>query len=258
MPSAAPAPAARMAVRLCKSARKFRIAERTATAVLPVPPATFCAASRILRIGLHLRLGSHTAHSFGSSSAQLALSLRHAANIARRGLGGDDFFFRPLAGQICPTARVLRRIGQRAALGLFRADTALTGGVGAGVDDFSLLCGAALPVFFNLLAGKLSPLLYGEIGVLLDSRIGCISQHRSSVLGRGIVALPCVKLLSRSLVRLFSLASVHNFFITSFGILPAALLFDIRSAGFSLISFMAFSLSLISKVPIICSLTLCI
>ena len=41
------APAARIAVRLCKSARKFRIAERTATAVLPVPPATFCAASRI-------------------------------------------------------------------------------------------------------------------------------------------------------------------------------------------------------------------
>ena len=60
----------------------------------------------------------------------------HAANIARCGLGGDGFFFCPLSGQICPTARALRRIGQRAALGLFRADTALTGGVGVGSSLF--------------------------------------------------------------------------------------------------------------------------
>jgi len=83
-------------------------------------------------VGLHLRLGRHTAHSLICGGAQLALALGHAANVARRGLGGDGFFFCPLSGQICPTAQALRRIGQRAVLGLFRADTALTGGVGAG------------------------------------------------------------------------------------------------------------------------------
>nr|WP_279044549.1 hypothetical protein [Gemmiger formicilis] len=62
----------------------------------------------------------------------MALTLGHTTNISWCGLGGDGFFFRPLAGQICPTARALRRIGQRAVLGLFRADTALIGGVGAG------------------------------------------------------------------------------------------------------------------------------
>ena len=85
-----------------------------------------------LRTGLHLRLGRHTAHSLILGGACPALTLGNAANIARRGFGGDGFFFRPLSGQICPTARALRRIGQRAVLGLFRADTALTGGVGAG------------------------------------------------------------------------------------------------------------------------------
>ena len=85
-----------------------------------------------LRTGLHLCLGYYAAHSFICGGSQLALTLCHAANIARCGLGGDGFFFRPLSGQICPTARALRRIGQRAALGLFRADTALTGGVGVG------------------------------------------------------------------------------------------------------------------------------
>ena len=62
----------------------------------------------------------------------MALTLGHAANVARRDFGGDGFLFRPLAGQICPTARALVCIGQRAVLGLFRADTALTGGGGAG------------------------------------------------------------------------------------------------------------------------------
>ena len=62
----------------------------------------------------------------------MALSLGNAANIARCGLGGDGFFFCPLSGQIRPTARALRRIGQRAVPGLFGADTALTGGVGVG------------------------------------------------------------------------------------------------------------------------------
>uniref|UniRef100_UPI003FEE5FD5 hypothetical protein n=1 Tax=Gemmiger formicilis TaxID=745368 RepID=UPI003FEE5FD5 len=60
----------------------------------------------------------------------MALTLGHTTNISWCGLGGDGFFFRPLTGQICPTARALRRIGQRAAPDLFRADTALTGGVG--------------------------------------------------------------------------------------------------------------------------------
>ena len=58
--------------------------------------------------------------------------LGHTTNISWCGLGGDGFFFCPLSGQICPTARTLRRIGQRAVLSLFRADTALIGGVDAG------------------------------------------------------------------------------------------------------------------------------
>lgn len=44
----------------------------------------------------------------------------------------DGFFFCPLPGQICPTARARLCIGQCAALALFRADTALIGGVDAG------------------------------------------------------------------------------------------------------------------------------
>ena len=65
-------------------------------------------------VGLHLRLGRHTAHSLICGGAQLALTLGHAANVARRDFGGDGFLFRPLAGQICPTARALVCIGQRA------------------------------------------------------------------------------------------------------------------------------------------------
>ena len=118
----------------------------------------------------------------------MALSLGHTTNISWCGLGGDGFFFCSLPGQIRPTARALRRIGQRATFGLFRADTALTSGVGVG--GFDLLCGTALPIFLNLLAGNLAPLLYGEIGVLLDRRIGCICQHCASILGCGIIALP--------------------------------------------------------------------
>ena len=82
--------------------------------------------------GLHLCLGCYAPHSFSCGGSQLALTLGHTTNISWRGLGGDDFFFRPLAGQICPTARVPLCIGQRAALDLFGADTALTGGVGVG------------------------------------------------------------------------------------------------------------------------------
>ena len=138
--------------------------------------------------GLHLGLSCYVPHSFICGGAQLALALGHAANVARSGFGGVDLFLCPLAGQICPTARVLLCIGQRAALDLFGADTALTGGVDVG--GFGLLCGTALPIFLNLLAGNLAPLLYGEIGVLLDSRIGCIGQHCASILGCGIIALP--------------------------------------------------------------------
>ena len=83
-------------------------------------------------MGLHLRLGRHTAHSFICGGSQLALTLGHTTNISWRGLGGDDFFFCSLAGQIRPTARALLCIGQRVVPSLFRADTALTGGVGAG------------------------------------------------------------------------------------------------------------------------------
>ena len=188
MPSAVPTPAARTAVRLCKSARKFRIAERTATAVLPVPSATFCSVNRVFFCtDLHLCLGGYAARSFICGSTQLALTLGHTANIARRGFGGDGFFFRPLAGQICPTARALRRIGQRAALGLFRADTALTGSVDAG--GFGLLGGTAFPVFFYLFAGKLAPLLHGEICVLLDGRIRYIRHRPTSIIGGSIVTI---------------------------------------------------------------------
>ena len=97
----------------------------------------------------------------------MTLALCHTANVVRRGLGSDGFFFCPLSGQICPTTRALHRIGQRSALGLFRADTSLTCGVGVGGCD--LLCGAAFSVLFNLLAGKLAALLRGEICVFLDS-----------------------------------------------------------------------------------------
>ena len=82
--------------------------------------------------GMHLCLDCYAPHSFICGSTQLAPSLGHTTNISWCGLGGDGFFFCPLPGQIRPTARALRRIGQCAALGLFRADTALTGGVGAG------------------------------------------------------------------------------------------------------------------------------
>ena len=138
-------------------------------------------------MGLHLRLGHHTAHSFICGGAQLALTLGHTANITRRGFGGDGFFFCPLSGQICPTVRARLCVGQRAALGLFRADTALTGGVGVG--GFGLLCGTALPIFLNLLAGNLAPLLYGEIGVLLDGRIRYISHCHTSIIGGSIVTI---------------------------------------------------------------------
>ena len=132
-------------------------------------------------------MGSHTARGFICGGARPALTFGHTANIARRGFGGDGFFFCPLSGQICPTARAVRRIGQRAALGLFRADTALIGGVDAGgLDRF---CGVAHPVLFYLFAGNLAPLLHGEICVLLDDRIGCIGYHRAGILRSCIITV---------------------------------------------------------------------
>ena len=86
-----------------------------------------------------------------------------------------------------PTARALLCIGQRAVPGLFRADTVLTGCVGAG--SFDLLCGMASAVLFYLLADKLAALLRGEICVLLDGRIGCVGHCSSGFLGGGIVAI---------------------------------------------------------------------
>ena len=136
---------------------------------------------------LHLCLGCYAPHSFICGGSQLALTLGHTTNISWRGLGGDDFFFRPLAGQICPTARVPLCIGQRAALDLFGADTALIGGVDA--DGFGLLGGTAFPVFFYLFAGNLAPLLHGEICVLLDDRIGCIGYHRAGILRSCIITV---------------------------------------------------------------------
>ncbi len=44
--------------------------------------------------------------------------------------------------------------------------------------------------------------------------------------------LPCVEVLSRSMVRLFSLASAHAFFSAAFGISPVALLLGICAVGF--------------------------
>ena len=137
--------------------------------------------------GLHLCLGCYAPHSFICGGSQLALTLGHTTNISWRGLGGDDFFFRPLAGQICPTARVPLCIGQRAALDLFGADTALIGGVDA--DGFGLLGGTAFPVFFYLFAGNLAPLLHGEICVLLDDRIGCIGYRRAGILRSCIITV---------------------------------------------------------------------
>ena len=191
--------------------------------------------------GLHLCLDCYAPHSFICGGSQLALTLGHTTNISWRGLGGDGFFFCPLSGQICPTTRTLLCIGQRAALGLFRADIVLTGGVGAGC--FGLFCGAAFAVLFYLLEGKLAALLYGEIGVLLDGRIGCICQHRRSVLGCGIVAFPLRRDAFPQLGSAFLLGFCPRLFQRSFGIFPAALLLGTRLVGFSFISFMASPLS---------------
>ena len=137
--------------------------------------------------GMHLCLGCYAPHSFICGSTQLALTLCHAANVARCGFGDDGFFFCPLPGQICPTARARLCIGQCAALALFRADTALIGGVDAGgLDRF---CGVAHPVLFYLFAGNLAPLLHGEICVLLDDRIGCIGYHRAGILRSCIITV---------------------------------------------------------------------
>lgn len=111
---------------------------------------------------LHLCLERHIMHRFIGGGTQLPLTLGHATNIARRGLGGDNFFFCPLAGQICPSVRALVCIGQRAVPGLFPAGTALTGGA----SNFDLFCIAVLTIFFYLLAGKLLTLPHGEIGIL--------------------------------------------------------------------------------------------
>ena len=184
--------------------------------------------------GLHLRLGRYVPYRFICGGAQLALTLGHAANVTRRGFDSDGFFFRPLAGQIRPTARALLCIGQRAAPGLLRADTALTGGVGVG--GFSLLCGMAFSVLFYLLAGKLAALLYGEIGVLFDSRIGCVSQRRARVLGCGVVAILLRGGAFPQLGSAFLLGFCPRLFSAAFGIFPDTLLFGIRSAGFSLTS----------------------
>ena len=137
--------------------------------------------------GLHLCLGCYAPHSFICGGAQLPLPLGHTANVARRGLGSGDFLFCPLSGQIRPTARALLCIGQRAALGLFRADIALTGGVGAGC--FGLFCGAEFAVLFYLFAGNLAALLHGEICVLLDGRIRYIRHRPSSIIGGSIVTI---------------------------------------------------------------------
>ena len=113
---------------------------------------------------MHLCLGCYAPHSFICGSTQLALTLDHAANIARRGLGSDGFFFRPLTGQICPTVRALRRIGQRAAFGLFRADTALIGGVGAGG---------------SLLIAVLSGLGFCQFPPLMPHKSSCLFRRRT-------------------------------------------------------------------------------
>ena len=97
------------------------------------------------------------------------------------------FSFARWRGKSAPRRGCRSASGKRAALGLFRADTALTGGVGAG--GFSLLCGTAFPVLFYLFAGKLAPLLHGEICVLLDDRIGCIGYRRAGILRSCIITV---------------------------------------------------------------------
>ena len=129
-------------------------------------------------VGLHLRLGRHTAHSLICGGAQLALTLGHAANVARRDFGGDGFLFRPLAGQICPTARARLCIGQRTALDLFRADTALIGGVGADGSFF-------LAVLSGLGFCQFSPLMPHKSCRLFRSRTRKIC--RFLLLGVGVI-----------------------------------------------------------------------
>lgn len=73
--------------------------------------------------------------------------------------------FLSLAGGANPPhgAGVALRRAARAVPSLFGDDTALIGGVSAG--GFGLLCGTAVSIFFDFLAGKFAPLLHGEIGI---------------------------------------------------------------------------------------------
>ena len=128
--------------------------------------------------GLHLCLGCYAPHSFICGGSQLALTLGHAANIARCGLGGDGFFFCPLSGQICPTARARLCIGQRTALDLFLADTALIGGVGADGSFF-------LAVLSGLGFCQFSPLMPHKSCRLFRSRTRKIC--RFLLLGVGVI-----------------------------------------------------------------------
>ena len=65
-------------------------------------PQPFARQAVFLRMGLHLRLGHHTAHSFICGGVQLALTLCHTANIARRCFGGDGFSFARWRGKSAP------------------------------------------------------------------------------------------------------------------------------------------------------------
>ena len=84
-------------------------------------------------------------------------------------LAVTTFSFARWRGKSAPRRGCRAASGKRAALGLFGADTSLTGGVDAG--GFDLFSGVSFPVFFYLLAGNLAHLLHGEICVLLDDRI---------------------------------------------------------------------------------------
>lgn len=115
--------------------------------------------------------------------------------------------------------RALRRIGQRAALDLFGADTALIGGVGAGGSHL-------LAVLSGLGFCQFPPLMPHKSCRLFRRRTCKVCRFRLS--GVGVI-------FPRGGAGLF-LRFRHAAFRAAFGIVPAVLL-GVRLRGFCLFSF---------------------
>lgn len=137
-------------------------------------------------MGLHLRLGSHTARGFICGGSQLALTLGHTTNISWCGLGGDGFSFALCRGKSAPGAGVApNRAACRArpVLGWHRAHWR------CGRGWFQPVQRRVVPGIFLPVCAQSCALLHGEICVLLDDRIGCIGYHRAGILRSCIITV---------------------------------------------------------------------